>query len=69
MTKNEMDSLAIGDKILCHINQTTYEIIGIDNSRHFGRGFDLESPDGYYRYASRGDASREFQLVNDQGED
>ena len=66
MTKDQVDSLTIGDRILWKINQTTYQVVKVDCSRIFGSGFELESPDGYCRFITKSDASREFQLVNDQ---
>ena len=66
MTKDQVNRLTIGDRILWQINQTTYRVAKVDCSRIFGSGFELESPDGYYRFITKSDASREFQLVNDQ---
>ena len=68
MTREQVDGLEIGSRVLCHMNQVTYEVKEIVNSRTLGPGFDLEDPDGYFRFINRSDGQRDFMLVVDQGE-
>lgn len=66
MTKDQIDGLEIGSRVLCHINQVTYEIKEVVNSRTLGPGFDLEDPDGYCRFINKSDGQMDFELVHDQ---